>query len=272
MSPATLRAEWAKENFHKLRALRQQASAISSGTVPALRAVVRDAAEALRSRLERERNNDLSESVIVLDDDAAQRALMTWTLSNHLGVPVYGASSVAEARSLWYEHLSAVVVADLFLGTGEMGDQFIRSLDHGVRSILVSGVADKLTLETAAARCNAIPMRKPVDGIVEIVRGLLHVVHPPLWCRASADHILSVSTALAHLLGYTPQEMVDLGWRHFVHPDDLRAGDAGRALRQEHGTDDYVQRMRKKDGGYVAISWDVAPMTDGVLYAVGHVV
>lgn len=280
-SPALLRV---KENFHLQRELRRQASAVSSGTIPALRAVVRSAAEELRARLERERTNDLSESVIVLDDDARQRNLIAATLRLALGIPVYTAATVGEARSLWYDHLSAVVVVDLCLdhdvkGPVEMGDQFIRSIDHGVRAVLYSGGTDTVSLHTAAGKCNATPLRRMSDDprndfgkrLVSTVRDLLAVVHPPLWCRASPDAILSVSADLARLFGYTPQEMVDVGWRNLIHPDDV-SDDASRTRRYTDGVEGHVQRMRKKDGTYLAIAWDVAPITDGVIYAVGHVV
>lgn len=50
--------------------------------------------------------------------------------------------------------------------------------------------------------------------------------------------------------------------------------DARRATRDGMGTGvvGVVVRWRCADGSYVALAWDVAPLTDGVMYAVARVV
>ena len=154
---------------------------------------------------------------------------------------------------------------------GERGDELITSLGR-TRAVLISG-ADVVTLRTAAGPCNAIPLsRDDLAHLPEMVRGLLDVLHPPLWCRSTRDRFLVVSDDLAATLGYAPAEMVGRGWREYVHPDDLAKSEAQQRDGGGKGVVGHVQRMRARDGSWVSLSWDVAPMTDGELYAIARVV
>lgn len=248
------------------------ACASLSGVVPALRVVVRDAKEDLRRRLDAERTRGLTRSVLVVDDHSESLDVMVASLEIALGVPVYGARDCDEAMLLWSAHKPCAVVADLCLGN-ERGDTFINQLPHGVRAVLLSGVADLLTLYTAAARCQATPLsRADVGSLPAIVRGMIDAVHPPLWCRADGNRFLDVSDDLAALLGRTRREMVGVGWRDIVHPDDIAPSEAEQCRRAGMGVEGFRQRMRRADGSYVTLAWDVTPMTDGVLYAVARVV
>lgn len=265
----------------KLRALTDEVACLRAGnraairTLPAVvaetRQVVDDARAELRRRLERERQRGATRSVLVVDDDHDQRELMLWALAHDLNVPVRAAAGVAEGRRLFEKYRPAVVVVDLLLANGERGDEFIASLGR-TRAVLVSG-ADVVTLRTAAGPCNAIPLsRDDLAHLPEMVRGLLDVLHPPLWCRSTRDRFLVVSDDLAATLGYAPAEMVGRGWREYVHPDDLAKSEAQQRDGGGKGVVGHVQRMRARDGSWVSLSWDVAPLTDGELYAIARVV
>jgi CheY-like chemotaxis protein len=214
----------------------------------------------------------LARAVLVVEDDPDVRDLFALSLRAHLGVPVWTAGDAAEARAQVAAHRPAVVVVDLHLGAGETGDALLLSLDRGVRGVLVSGVADLVTLRLAAARCGAVALRKPPDGLMALARRLLDEACPPLWVRADTDTLRAVSPDLARLLGTTPQALAGIPWRSLVHPDDVARALAERARRKGLGVEGFVQRMRRTDGSYVALAWDVTPQVDGSLYAIARLV
>lgn len=247
-------------------------------TLPAIvaetRRVVDDAREELRRQQERQRTGGFSRSVIVLDDDPNHRAMLAHAL-DPLGVPVYQAADGDEAITLFAKHRPCVIVSDLLLADGETGEIAIRRLrrhgHHAVRAVLVTGLADLVTLKTAAGHCNAESLtRLELHKLAGIVAEMLDAVHPPLWCRASTDTLLDVSPALAAMLGETPQALAGQSWRSRVHPDDLARSEAERQQRMGQGVEGFRQRMRCADGGYVTLEWDVTPSTDGVVYAVAR--
>jgi len=211
----------------------------------------------------------LSRSVLVVDDDPAQVALLAAVLRQGLGVAVHTASTVEAASLAWVRHRCGVAVVDLHL-RGELGDDFARSLDRGVRVVLLSGVADAATLSRAAARCGALPVRKPAPDLTATVRGLLDAVAPPLWCHAIPDALIDVSEDLAALVGYTPDDLGGLPWRALIHPDDIARSECEQRHRAGQGVEGFVQRWRHRDGRYIALRWDVTPMADGEMYAVAH--
>ena len=271
MTAATARREALTSELAALT-LRRDASALR---------VVRDAPaalstlrEELAARISRTHAllGALARSVLVVDDHADLAELTAEALCLALRVPVYVAHSAAEALAVWRRHRCGAVVADLYLPDGS-GDEVVRAIgDVGVRSVIVSGVADLATLNAAARRCGAVAMRKPADGLVEVVRGKLDAVCPPLWCRATRDAIVDVSPDLARLIGRPAHALRGVPWRALVHPDDVARSEAERARRIGQGVEGFVQRMRRADGSYVALAWDVAPMVDGVLCAVARVV
>ena len=272
-SDDTMRLQRLTADYAADRLANRRAIATLPAVVTAVRRVVTDQQEALRRRLEAERTRGLTRSVLVLDDDPAQRRIMQTALAEILGVPVYAAGVAGEAQLLFDRYKSAVVVADLMLQNGETGDKFILGLGRKPRAVLVSGAADSLTHQRAAATCNAIPLsRDDIGRLPEIVRGLLDTLHPPLWCRASKDDILSVSSDLADLIGYDVADLSGIGWRTIVHPDDSVRAEAATRDGMGTGVVGVVVRWRCADGSYVALAWDVAPLTDGVMYAVARVV
>ena len=272
-SDDTMRLQRLTADYAADRLANRRAIATLPAVVTAVRRVVTDQQEALRRRLEAERTRGLTRSVLVLDDDPAQRRIMQTALAEILGVPVYAASEIDEAQFLFDRYKPAVVVVDLILRGRDTGDKFIVNLGRKPRAVLVSGASDSLTHQRAAATCNAIPLsRDDIGRLPEIVRGLLDTLHPPLWCRASKDDILSVSSDLAGLIGYDVADLSGIGWRTIVHPDDSVRAEAATRDGMGTGVVGVVVRWRCADGSYVALAWDVAPLTDGVMYAVARVV
>lgn len=272
-SDDTMRLQRLTADYAADRLANRRAISTLPAVVTAVRAVVADQQEALRRRLEAERTRGLTRSVLVLDDDPAQRRIMQSALSTMLSVPVYAAGEAGEAQLLFDRYKPAVVVVDLILRDRDTGDKFILGLGRKPRAVLVSGAADSLTHQRAAATCNAIPLgRDDIGRLPEIVRGLLDTLHPPLWCRATRDQILSVSADLADLLGYSVADLAGTDWHAIVHPDDTDRAEAAKREGSGAGVVGTVIRWRCADGSYVALAWDVAPLTDGVMYAVARVV
>ncbi|WP_165491123.1 PAS domain S-box protein [Lichenihabitans psoromatis] len=79
----------------------------------------------------------------------------------------------------------------------------------------------------------------------------------------------AVNPAAETILGWTPDEMLGLSVFDFIHPDDL--GDASEVLERANreGLRAYINRFRRKDGGYRWMSWVAAP-EDGLVYAYGR--
>lgn len=275
-SDDTMRLQRLTADYAADRLANRRAIATLPAVVTAVRAVVTDQQEAVRRGLEMERTRGFTRSVLVLDDDPYQRSLTKTALATLLRVPVYTAGDVDEARLVFHRYKPAVVVADLMLGGPVTGAEFIASVSlprSRPRGVLVSGIADQLTLSRCAAECNAVPVpRLEMDRLTQTVRDLLDIVRPPLWCRASKDDILSVSSDLADLLGYDVSDLAGIGWRTIVHPDDIARAGAATRDGMGNGVVGVVVRWRCADGSYVALAWDVAPLTDGVMYAVARVV
>lgn len=122
-------------------------------------------------------------SVLLVEDDPGLRDLLTYQLEHNLRVPVFGAASAAEAEMRWRAERCAVVVCDLYLGTPSgvgtsFADEFLTGLPREVRTILLSGVADRGHLELTAAVTGSIPLQKPADKLVEVVRAALMAATP----------------------------------------------------------------------------------------------
>jgi len=130
--------------------------------------------ERLARRLSEPPTAPLTRSVLVVDDVAAARELMAMVLRDALAVPVYVASTAAEARAMWAAHRCAVVVCDLMLPDG-LGDEVLSALPRRVRAVLTSGVADESALLASAIACRATPLAKPLDpsALLAVVRTML---------------------------------------------------------------------------------------------------
>lgn len=111
--------------------------------------------------------------VIVVDDHPATLILTAAHIRDALGVRVHEAHNAAEARGLAQMYRPMAVVCDMML-PDDHGEHVLKTIGRP-GCVLTSGVADADALDAAAARCGAIPMRKPVerDRLIEAVRALL---------------------------------------------------------------------------------------------------
>ncbi len=95
---------------------------------------------------------------------------------------------------------------------------------------------------------------------------------PDLMATASMDgRFLSVNPAFEKTLGFTAEELREAPFINFVHPDD-RETTLAQLVELSRGNPAVMfrNRYRCKDGSYRWLSWDCAPPTDGVLYAVAR--
>jgi CheY-like chemotaxis protein len=118
--------------------------------------------------------------VLVVDDHEASRVLIALALREALpGVHVDEVRSGAEARGLHARYHHGAIVADLVLAD-EMGDALLRAIG-GPGDVLVSGVADVLALDGAAATCGAVALQKPLapEALVAAVTARLAALGHP---------------------------------------------------------------------------------------------
>jgi PAS domain S-box-containing protein len=82
--------------------------------------------------------------------------------------------------------------------------------------------------------------------------------------------IVSVNPAWTQLLGWSSQELIGHSFMDLVHPDD-RAATLNEVGRLSGGatTFRFENRYRKKDGGYLVLSWSAVP-SDENIHAVGR--
>jgi len=80
------------------------------------------------------------------------------------------------------------------------------------------------------------------------------------------------NAAWVDALGYSLEEIMAAPYVHFVHPDDLAATQAEAQKLQEGGlTLCFENRYRKKDGGYIWLTWRAKPDVERKLvYAVAR--
>lgn len=80
----------------------------------------------------------------------------------------------------------------------------------------------------------------------------------------------AVNPAWTDLLGWSTGELTDRPWAYYLHPDDVqRSIEITLTMRGLNETaTGFVNRYRKKDGGYQGISWDASVFIDGFSYAI----
>ncbi|HEX6011017.1 MAG TPA: response regulator, partial [Geminicoccaceae bacterium] len=101
------------------------------------------------------------------------------------------------------------------------------------------------------------------DSIWRLSRELMVVARPD-------GTTLAVNPACADTLGWTEDELLGLGFKDLVHPDDLAATTReNESLAAGHPTLSFKNRLRHRDGSYRWIVWTAVPQ-EGVVYAVGR--
>jgi PAS domain S-box-containing protein len=79
---------------------------------------------------------------------------------------------------------------------------------------------------------------------------------------------IRVNPAWEKVLGYTPEELLDIGWAELVHPDDAEETDSEIDRQLEMGTlVSLVNRYRCKDGSYRTFEWQGTFAREGIVHA-----
>jgi PAS domain S-box-containing protein len=122
----------------------------------------------------------------------------------------------------------------------------------------------KRHLQSIAHRIGEIVERKQAEtafrNIFEVSSDLICVANP------SGEYI-KVSRSCEEILGYTPEEFMNLGWPKLVHPDDTELTRDKMAKQLEGATAvNFINRFRHKDGSYKSLEWNATPCTDCYLY------
>jgi PAS domain S-box-containing protein len=79
---------------------------------------------------------------------------------------------------------------------------------------------------------------------------------PDIICTARDGKFLEINPACIQILGYSPAEMMDMGFTDLIHPDDLSATQSAAAVLYEGKTlRHFVNRYRHKKGHYVPLEW-----------------
>jgi len=83
----------------------------------------------------------------------------------------------------------------------------------------------------------------------------------------SSGAYVKVSPSCQKILGYTSDEVIDLGWTGLVHPDDIEKTRIRIEKQIEGGvTYDFINRYRHKNGSYRSLEWNAAFTSDGYVY------
>ncbi len=92
-------------------------------------------------------------------------------------------------------------------------------------------------------------------------------------CVAGTDGFFKrVNPAFREVLGYSEQELLEVPFVEFVHPDD-RDDTVAEVTRLARGepTIDFHNRYRAKDGGWRWLQWRATPLPDrGLIYAIAR--
>lgn len=110
------------------------------------------------------------------------------------------------------------------------------------------------------------------DNPVELQFERFGQLSTDLVCTASLDgYFRWVNPRWSEVLGYTEDEMLARPFTDFVHPDDLAATQE-EIKRQSDGqpTIRFVNRYRRKHGGWRILEWASTPPTNGIVYAIAR--
>ncbi|QOL80135.1 EAL domain-containing protein [Pseudooceanicola spongiae] len=110
----------------------------------------------------------------------------------------------------------------------------------------------------------------------ERFRGAFHHAAIGMAVVSIEGRFLSVNASLCKMLGYTPEELLEVDFKDLTHPDDLAADLANLSQLLEGALDSYTMEKRylSKSGGtiYAILSVTVARTTDGApLHLVGQI-
>jgi PAS domain S-box-containing protein len=160
------------------------------------------------------------------------------------------------------------------------------------RRVIESGAPTAIAVErflradgaTIIVETVALPIRHGEQPAVQLVfrditdrrraeseRDRLFKLSTDMLCIAGLDgYFKQLNPAWSATLGWEQDELKAQPWIELVHPEDVEATRAAgeRLLRGEHVTL-FVNRYRRKDGGYRSLSWSSVPIPEeGLIFAV----
>lgn len=80
--------------------------------------------------------------------------------------------------------------------------------------------------------------------------------------------IVWCNLAFANALQRQREEVIDMGWRRLVHPDDLRATQAAEGSAWRSPVSEFVNRYQRADGLYVQFRWHSTQYHGGISVSV----
>ena len=92
---------------------------------------------------------------------------------------------------------------------------------------------------------------------------------PDMICVCTPEgKFLKVSPSCTNYLGYTVDEILELGWSALVHPDDVESTNKeGEEQLKGSPVANFINRFRGKDGTYKVLEWQATPAIQGIVYA-----
>ncbi len=80
--------------------------------------------------------------------------------------------------------------------------------------------------------------------------------------------LLKVNPAWTHVLGFTQEEFLVLGWVDFVHPDDVE--ETNKVVKEQlkgSSVVNFINRYKCKNGSYRTLEWQASFATKGIVHA-----
>ena len=125
--------------------------------------------------------------------------------------------------------------------------------------VRVVGINEDVTQEVESRRQLEETTRE-LEGFFDVTLGLLVI--------ATTDgRFIKLNRAWEQILGYELSELSNQGFLDYVHPDDISGTESAMArLGAGEEVTDFVNRYRRRDGGYRWVRWQ-ARARDGLIYA-----
>lgn len=215
--------------------------AVAAAVLTAAAGLVTAGANALRSRRDARREDQISEPAI----DASYRSLYE--------------AAIAETARMRQE--LAAIRAQSEAREGALGEALEKIQSQGERIALLESMAPFAMLSEKLRDWQAL-------------RGVLNRAREPWVISSPADEgrLLFVNDAFAALLSRTPGEILALGWRSIIHPEDLRRAMVaeGQARYRAQTDTGFVARYATAAGEWRQLRWWVSTYDSGVALSLVH--
>lgn len=115
-------------------------------------------------------------------------------------------------------------------------------------------------MEIALPLAIAAKRLKDLSGLGD----LLNLLRDPIVVTtiAAGGTIIWVNDAFCEVLARTREEIIRIGWRGLIHPDDLSTTEATETMNWDRPTWGFVNRYMRADGRAVWFRWFCPPYSD----------